>query len=99
MQTVGAVHREHARAAADLRSLLRVVRGPLLTPNDESYDRARRVYNGAIDRHPVAILRCADAFDVVAGIRFARERDWPLAIRGGGHSLAGFAMCDDGLVL
>ena len=75
------------------------VRGRLMTPEHPEYDTARRVWNGAIDCFPALILQCADAADVVAGVRFARTYDLPLAIRGGGHNVAGFGTCDGGLVL
>jgi FAD/FMN-containing dehydrogenase len=88
-----------SRRAGALRTLRAATRGELLAPGASAYDTARRGYNGAIDRRPAAILRCAGVSDVAAGIRFARAHRWPLAVRGGGHSLAGFGMCDDGLAL
>ena len=60
-------------------------RGALLRPDEEGYDEARRVWNGAIDRRPALIARCAGADDVVASVRFARERDLLVSVRGGGH--------------
>ncbi len=71
----------------------------LLTSADPGYDDARRVWNGAIDRRPAAIARCARADDVVAALRLARERGLLVAVRGGGHGVAGLAVCDDGLVI
>src|SRR5262245_1238246 len=75
------------------------VRGSLLLPGHADYDRCRRVFNAAIDKRPGLILRCAAAADVVHGVNFAREQQLPLAIRGGGHSIAGKSVCDDGLML
>ncbi len=74
-------------------------RGALLRPNEEGYDDARRVWNGAIDRRPAFIARCAGADDVVEAVRFARERDLLVSVRGGGHAVAGHAVCDGGVMI
>ena len=74
-------------------------RGELLLPTSPGYDTARRIWNGAIDRHPACIARCTGVADVVAAVRFARERDLEIAVRGGGHNVAGTAVCDDGVVI
>jgi hypothetical protein len=74
-------------------------RGALLRPGEEGYDEARRVWNGAIDRRPALIARCAGADDVAAAVRFARERDLVISVRGGGHAVAGHAVCDDGVMI
>ncbi len=73
--------------------------GELLRPGDAGYDAARQIWNGAIDRRPAVIARCRSATDVVAALRYARERDFEVAVRGGGHGVAGHAVCDDGLVV
>jgi FAD/FMN-containing dehydrogenase len=75
------------------------LRGDVITPEHPGYDAARRVWNGMIDRRPALIARCADADDVASAVRFAIEHDLPLAVRGGGHNVAGTAVCDDGLVV
>ena len=74
-------------------------RGALLRPGEEGYEEARRVWNGEIDRRPALIARCAGADDVVEAIRFARERELRVSVRGGGHSVAGHAVCDDGVMI
>ena len=74
-------------------------RGALLRPGEEGYDEARRVWNGAIDRRPALIARCAGTDDVVEAVRFAREHDLLVSVRGGGHAVAGHAVCDDGLMI
>jgi FAD/FMN-containing dehydrogenase len=73
--------------------------GPLILPGEEGYDEARSIWNGAIDRRPTCIARCTGVADVVAAVRFARDHDLEIAVRGGGHNVAGTAVCDDGLVI
>jgi FAD/FMN-containing dehydrogenase len=74
-------------------------RGRQIGADDADYDTARAVWNGAIDRRPRLIARCIGTADVVAAVRFARARDLEIAIRGGGHNVAGTAVCDDGIVI
>ena len=86
--------------APDLIASLRTaLRGRILTPADSGFDDARRVWNGMIDKHPALIVQAADAADVAPVIAFARETGLPLAIRGGGHNVAGNGTVDDGIVL
>jgi FAD/FMN-containing dehydrogenase len=73
--------------------------GKLLRPGDDEYEEARRLWNGVIERRPALIARCAAAEDVVESVNFARENDLLLAVRGGGHNVAGMAMADGGLVV
>jgi FAD/FMN-containing dehydrogenase len=73
--------------------------GELVLPSSPDYDSARRIWNGAIDRRPACIARCSGVADVVAAVRFARERDLEIAVRGGGHNVAGTAVCDNGVVI
>ncbi|MFY0990590.1 FAD-binding oxidoreductase [Halomonas sp. C05BenzN] len=82
-----------------MRQFQERLRGPLILPAQAGYDEARRVFNGLIDRRPAMIVRCAGVADVMASVIFAREADLPIAVRGGGHSVVGSAVCDDGLVL
>jgi hypothetical protein len=73
--------------------------GEVIAPGHDEYDAARRVWNGMIDRSPAVIARCADADDVATAVRYATERGMALAVRGGGHNVAGTAVVDDGLVI
>ncbi|PBC01105.1 FAD-binding oxidoreductase [Mesorhizobium sp. WSM3860] len=73
--------------------------GPLISADHADYDIARAVWNGAIDRRPRLIARCMGTADVVAAVRFARDNDLEIAIRGGGHNVAGTAVCGDGIVI
>jgi FAD/FMN-containing dehydrogenase len=73
--------------------------GELLAPGDPGYDGARRVFNAMIDRRPALIARAADAGDVRLAVRFAREYELPFSVKGGGHSVAGSAVCEAGLML
>lgn len=81
---------------ADLRAALT---GEVIDRDDHRFDRARRVWNGLIDRRPTVIARCATTADVVAAVAVARAHRPPVSIRGGGHQVAGSAVCDDGLVI
>jgi len=72
---------------------------PMALPGDADWDEARRVWNAAVDRHPRAVMRCRDVDDVRSALAVVRRNGAPLAIRGGGHGFAGYATCDDGVVL
>ena len=82
-----------------LSALAGAVRGRVLRPGDDGYDSARRVFNAMIDRHPEAIVRCAGVDDVVAAVNHARDAGLPLSVKGGGHSVAGTAVCDGGIMV
>src|SRR5919205_270762 len=84
---------------ATVQELRDAVRGEVLTPGDDGYDTARRIWNGAHDGRPALIVRCAGAADVIVAVGFARSNDLPIAVRGGGHSIAGFSSVDDGIVI
>src|SRR4051812_21040143 len=73
--------------------------GRVIRPADADYDPARRIWNAAIDRHPGLIVRCLGAADVIHAVNFARTNDLLVAVRGGGHNVAGRALCDNGIVI
>ena len=75
------------------------LRGSVTEPGDASYDDARKVYNGMIQKKPRLIVRCADVADVIASVNFGRENRLLLSIRSGGHNAGGLGICDDGLVI
>jgi FAD/FMN-containing dehydrogenase len=83
-------------SATDLRADLH---GSVITPEDEGYDEARTLFYGGMDRHPALIAKVADAEDVARVISLAREIDAPLAVRSGGHSIAGHSVIDDAIVI
>jgi len=75
------------------------MRGPVILPDDPGYDEARQIWNAMIDRHPAAIARCSGVADVVHAVRVARDEGLLISVRGGGHNIAGNALCDDGVTI
>jgi len=86
-------------ATTALQTFQAGIRGRIILPGDYTYDAARKVYNANIDRRPALIVRPAGVADIVRAVNFARDARLDIAIRGGGHGVAGFATCDNGLVL
>ncbi len=85
--------------AATVQELREDVRGDVVDPADPRYDHARTVWNGDVDRHPSLVVRPAGAADVTTALRFARSEGLEVAVRGGGHNVAGFGTTDGGLVI
>ncbi len=83
----------------NVRAFGRSLHGEFIRPGDTSYDRARRVWNGMIDRHPAMIVYCRDADDVIKSLHFARSNGLLIAVRSGGHNIAGNSVCDGGVVI
>ena len=75
------------------------IKGEILLPSDGAYEDARKIWNAMIDKRPAMIVRCAGPADVLASVNFARNQGLELAVRGGGHNIAGSALCNDGLVI
>ena len=88
--------RPNAQSITDFKAKLR---GTLIQPGDSDYDAVRVVWNGMIDRRPSLIARCHGAADVIASVDFARSHGLLVAVRGGGHNVAGYAVCDGGLMI
>jgi FAD/FMN-containing dehydrogenase len=86
-------------ADAARREIGSAFEGELIGPEDAAYDERRRVYNAMIDKRPALIARCTGPGDVAKAVAFARDRELPLAIRGGGHNGAGLGTVDDGIVI
>jgi hypothetical protein len=82
-----------------VEALRSVFHGELIQPGMPGYDEARKVWNGMIDRYPALIARCKDDSDVIQAVNFGRSLNLLVAVRGGGHNVAGFGTCDDGLVI
>ncbi len=85
--------------AAAIRRLASKITGHVITPDASDYESSRLVNNRAYDRHPALIVRCASASDVARALDFGQRQSLPLAVRGGGHSAAGYGVCDGGLVI
>jgi hypothetical protein len=88
-----------ALAEGSIAELAEGVRGHVIRPGDPGYDEARAVWNGAIDRHPALIVRCAGVADVMRAVEFARSEKLVVAVRGGKHSIPGFSTVDGGIVI
>lgn len=85
--------------STEVQSLRSKFYGALRSPDDESYADACNIWNGMIDKKPALIARCQGVADVMAALSFARERELLISVRGGGHNIAGTALCDDGVVI
>jgi FAD/FMN-containing dehydrogenase len=73
--------------------------GKALLPDDAGYDSARRIWNASIDKHPGLVVRCSGPADVVRAVKFSRANNLLVAVKSGGHNVAGRALCDDGIVV
>lgn len=80
-------------------TLSQTLRGTVCLPGEPGYDEARTIWNAMINRHPGAVVRCRGAADIIRAVRFAREHGLLLAVRGGGHNIAGNAVCEGGLLI
>lgn len=85
--------------ASAIEALRKQIRGTITLPQDKNYDQARKVYNAMINKHPAIIIQCVDVADVIASVKFAKEQNLLVAVRGGGHNGGGLGICDDGMVI
>jgi hypothetical protein len=86
-------------SAPDVARLRARLSGDVVIPGDTAYDEARKVWNGAVDKRPAVVVYCAHAGDVVEAVRYARSGNHLVAVRSGGHNVAGLSVCDDGVVI
>src|SRR5262245_58432970 len=100
MPGISAVTREGNRTVNLTEEILSAfstaLRGRCLTPADSGYDDARIIWNGSADKRPAMIAKCSGVADVIDAVNFARRHDLLVAVRGGGHNVAGNAVCDGG---
>ena len=99
LTAVGSSGKPVTLTAADIKDFRASMQGQLLLAQDDGYDRARRTWNGAFDRHPALIARCASTRDVAQAVNFARSHALLTAVKGGGHSITGQSSCDGGLMI
>src|SRR5712691_9988742 len=85
--------------ASDLEKLQARLSGTVAVAGSEGYNEAIAIWNGAIDRHPAVVVRCAGSADVASALSFARERGLEVSVRGGGHGFSGFAVTDGGVMI
>ena len=86
-------------AETTVREFKTKIRGQVLQPDDDTYNATRAVWNGMIDKRPALIAQCSGLSDILNSVRFAREHDLLVSVRGGGHNVAGTALCDGGLMI
>jgi FAD/FMN-containing dehydrogenase len=82
-----------------MKEFASTLRGQVVFPEDPDYESARKIWNGMIDKHPAMIVRCAGVSDVINAIKFSRKNNIEASVRGGGHNVAGNAICDNGMVI
>jgi len=99
VRAVTADGKEISLEPAALHDLNGSLRGPMLMPGNVGYDDARKVWNAMIDKHPALIVQCEGVTDVAEAVNFAREHDLLVSVRGGGHSISGKSVCEDGMMI
>jgi len=84
---------------SEFESFKKTFKGKILTREKDGYEDARRIWNGMIDRHPGIIARCSNSRDVIEAVKFARTYNLLTSVRGGGHNVAGNAVCESGFMI
>ncbi len=87
------------RSASDVARLRRRLSGDVVMPGDAGYDEARKVWNGAVDKQPAMVVYCAHTGDVIEAVKFSGSGNHLVAVRSGGHNVAGLSVCDGGVVI
>ena len=85
--------------AEKLEGFRKQVQGHIITEKDQEYDSVRKIWNGMIDKRPLAIVKCTSTDDVINTVNFIRENNLQLSVRAGGHNAAGNSLCDGGVVI
>jgi hypothetical protein len=85
--------------ASAIEAVRKQIRGTVILPEDADYNNARKVYNAMINKHPAIIIKCVDVADVMEAVKWAKEKNLLVAVRGGGHNGGGLGICDDGMVI
>jgi FAD/FMN-containing dehydrogenase len=99
IRTITPSYEEIFLSEDDLENLIGLIKGDVLLPTHVEYDKARSIWNGMIDKCPALIVRCTGPADIMDAIKFARQHNLLVSVRGGGHNVAGNAICDDGMVI
>ncbi|UCG01995.1 MAG: FAD-binding oxidoreductase [Candidatus Heimdallarchaeota archaeon] len=99
IKTITLSHEEAFLSGDAIENLKGLIQGDVLLPSDDEYNNARKIWNGMIDKCPALIVRCTGPADVIDAVKFAREHNLLVAVRGGGHNVTGNALCDDGMVI
>src|SRR6476646_7930650 len=90
---------EVSLSEADISAFRSTLKGHFLLPGDDGYNDARTIWNAMIDRHPAIIVQPQNVDDIVSAVNFARNNGLLLCVKGGGHNIAGNAVCEDGLMI
>ncbi|MFI5420948.1 MAG: FAD-binding oxidoreductase, partial [Nitrososphaerales archaeon] len=97
--TATEVDKRNATVVEAANTLRSEFRGEIILPTDNSYEETRKIWNGMINKHPAIIARCLGTSDIIKAVKFGRDHDLTISLRGGGHNVAGHAVCDGGIMI